>query len=96
MKTRLLEDIPNVLVVDGLGSSEGGSQAQQVSARGLPPETGNFGMLAPGTCILDSELRGHVDPKDDAEGWLAKQGGLSPRMKYLSGRELAAMYPACR
>jgi hypothetical protein len=28
--------------------------------------------------------------------WLAKQGGLSPRMKYLTGRELAAMYPTCR
>jgi hypothetical protein len=29
-------------------------------------------------------------------GWLARQGGLSPRMKYLAGRELAAMYPTCR
>ena len=32
----------------------------------------------------------------DVRGWLAKQGGLSRQMKYLSGRELAAMYPSCR
>jgi hypothetical protein len=28
--------------------------------------------------------------------WLARRGGLTPKMKYLSGRELAAMYPTCR
>ena len=33
---------------------------------------------------------------DDVRSWLARHGGLSPRMKYLSGRELAAMYPTCR
>lgn len=27
--------------------------------------------------------------------WLARRGGLSPHMKYLRGRELAAMYPPC-
>jgi hypothetical protein len=27
--------------------------------------------------------------------WIAQHGGLSPRMKYLSGRELAAMYHTC-
>lgn len=28
--------------------------------------------------------------------WLARRGGLSPHMKFLRGRELYAMYPACR
>jgi hypothetical protein len=27
--------------------------------------------------------------------WLQRRGGLSPKMKYLAGRELAAMYPTC-
>jgi hypothetical protein len=27
--------------------------------------------------------------------WIAKRGGLTPRMIFLSGRELAAMYPTC-
>jgi len=28
--------------------------------------------------------------------WLARKGGLTPRMVYLYGRELAAMYPTCQ
>ena len=28
--------------------------------------------------------------------WLARRGGLSPRMKFLRGTELASMYPICR
>jgi len=28
--------------------------------------------------------------------WLARRGGLSPRMKFLQGRELASMYRSCR
>ena len=27
--------------------------------------------------------------------WIARRGGLSPRMKYLAGRELASMYHTC-
>jgi hypothetical protein len=28
--------------------------------------------------------------------WIAQRGGLSPQMMYLSGRELASMYPTCQ
>jgi hypothetical protein len=28
--------------------------------------------------------------------WIARRGGLNQRMMYLSGRELASMYPICR
>jgi hypothetical protein len=31
----------------------------------------------------------------NVRSWIARRGGLSPRMKYLSGRELAAMYHTC-
>jgi hypothetical protein len=27
--------------------------------------------------------------------WISRRGGLSPKMMYLSGRELASMYPTC-
>jgi hypothetical protein len=27
--------------------------------------------------------------------WIARRGGLSPHMMFLSGRELVSMYPAC-
>src|SRR2546423_6530213 len=32
---------------------------------------------------------------EEVRGWIARRGGLSPRMKYLSGRELTAMYQTC-
>src|SRR5262245_46634292 len=32
---------------------------------------------------------------DHVRSWIARRGGLSPRMKYLTGRELAAMYHTC-
>jgi hypothetical protein len=28
--------------------------------------------------------------------WIARRGGLTPHMMYLSGRELTSMYPACQ
>ena len=28
--------------------------------------------------------------------WIARKGGLTPRMMYLHGRELASMYPTCQ
>jgi hypothetical protein len=32
----------------------------------------------------------------DVRSWLKRKGGLTRKMKYLTGRELAAMYPPCR
>jgi len=43
-----------------------------------------------GTRFLLNVYPSHV------RSWLAKKGGLSRRMIYLQGRELAAMYPRCR
>jgi hypothetical protein len=28
--------------------------------------------------------------------WIARRGGLSPHMMFLTGRELASMYPTCQ
>ena len=30
------------------------------------------------------------------KSWIAKRGGLTREMKYLTGRELASMYPTCQ
>jgi hypothetical protein len=32
---------------------------------------------------------------EDVRAWIAQRGGLTPRMMYLSGHELAAMYQTC-
>jgi hypothetical protein len=32
----------------------------------------------------------------EVRDWIARRGGLSPRMIFLSGHELASMYPTCQ
>jgi hypothetical protein len=32
----------------------------------------------------------------EIRNWISQRGGLSPQVKYLSGRELAAMYQVCK
>jgi hypothetical protein len=41
-----------------------------------------------------TELLMSVYPQD-VRDWISRRGGLSPQLKYLSGGELASMYPAC-
>ena len=41
-----------------------------------------------------TKLLMHIYPAH-VRSWIARRGGLTPRMKYLSGRELAAMYNTC-
>jgi hypothetical protein len=52
---------------------------------------GNGGRVTSGeaTRALMSVYPSHV------RSWIARRGGLSPQMKYLQGRELAAMVPTC-
>ena len=42
-----------------------------------------------------TELLMNVYP-EPVRAWIARRGGLSPRMKYLEGHELTSMYPACQ
>jgi hypothetical protein len=41
-----------------------------------------------------TKLLMHIYP-ERVRSWIARRGGLSPRMMYLTGRELAAMYHTC-
>lgn len=43
-----------------------------------------------GTQLLMDVYPQHV------KNWLQRRGGLTPKMKYLTGRELASMYSTCR
>ena len=43
-----------------------------------------------GTQLLMDVYPPHV------KNWIRRRGGLTPQMKYLSGRELASMYRTCR
>jgi len=46
------------------------------------------------TSLGGTQLLWDVYPKHIRK-WIARRGGLSPRMIMLRGRELAAMYPSC-
>jgi len=55
-----------------------------------PAANGKVVMSHAGTKALWEIYPGHI------RSWLSKRGGLKPKMVYLSGSELAAMYPPCR
>jgi len=55
----------------------------------MPGPNGRRVTSAAGTQALWNIYPQHV------RRWINARGGLSPKMKFLRGRELAAMYPAC-
>jgi fatty-acyl-CoA synthase len=73
LKARFLELLPHAIVVDGLGSSETGTQARQMNVAGGSPTTGDFS-LSPGACVLTEDLDEVLQAGDDRMGWLAQEG----------------------
>jgi hypothetical protein len=53
-------------------------------------ETGRQVTSPDGTELL---MSAYPQPVRD---WIARRGGLSPRLMYLTGKELASMYPVCQ
>jgi hypothetical protein len=53
---------------------------------------GNNGRPVPSRAA--TRLLMEIYPRN-VRSWIARRGGLTPRMMYLSGRELAAMYQTC-
>ncbi len=89
-KTELLDRLPTLMVVDGMGSSEAGGQLAHVST-GSDAATGTF-PARPGNHVLSADLSRVVAPGDDELGWLAKSGRLA--LGYLGDAEKTARtYP---
>jgi fatty-acyl-CoA synthase len=82
LKDELLSQLPALMIVDGLGSSEAGGQLSQVSAGG-GATTGTF-PWSPGNHVLAAELDRVLEPGHDDLGWLAKSGRLA--LGYLDDR----------
>ena len=72
IKERLLESLPNIMLIDGLGSSETGTQAGQVSSAGGDVSTGRFSPH-PGMVVLNEDLTRVLEPGDDEMGWLGQR-----------------------
>jgi fatty-acyl-CoA synthase len=72
-KQDLLEALPNVKVLDALGSSESGQQAAQISTRAGPATSGDF-EIDPDSVVLTEDLSGIVEAGSGEKGWLARSG----------------------
>ncbi len=73
LKSRFLERLPNAMILDGMGSSEGGGQMTQVTTAGTDVTTGTFTPSA-GTCILSEDLTRVLEPGSEEVGWVAMRG----------------------
>ena len=72
VKQRLIEALPNAVVVDGVGSSETGAQMHHMSAPGAV-STGTFN-AGPDTFVAAEDLTAILQPGHDGMGWLAQRG----------------------
>ncbi len=73
LKARFLEAIPQMAIMDGLGSSETGTQARQVVGAGQTTTTGTF-TPEPGMCVVDEDMTRVLTGTDTELGWLAQHG----------------------
>jgi acyl-CoA synthetase (AMP-forming)/AMP-acid ligase II len=72
VKQRLIEVLPNAIVVDGVGSSETGAQMHHMSMSGAV-STGTFN-AGPDTFVAAEDHGSILDPGHDGMGWLAQRG----------------------
>ncbi len=91
VKTALLDRLPSLAIMDGLGSSETGQQASQVVSAGAPITTGTF---KPGTglAIVSADLDLRLEAGHEDLGWLAQFGRVP--LGYLGdGEKTARTFP---
>jgi 3-oxocholest-4-en-26-oate---CoA ligase len=72
IKARLLEQLPHILLSDGVGSSETGAQMSHVSSAD-DTSSGRFNP-GPGTVVVSEDLDKVLEAGHDGIGWLAQTG----------------------
>ncbi|QLL06048.1 acyl-CoA synthetase [Mycobacterium vicinigordonae] len=72
VKQRLIEVLPNAIIIDGVGSSETGAQMHHMSMSGSV-STGTFN-AGPDTFVAAEDLSSILAPGHDGLGWLAQRG----------------------
>jgi len=87
VKERLLAAVPTMMVLDGLGASETGQQASQLTSAGQRAVTGRFAPL-PGMAVLSEAMDRVLHPGDPELGWLAQRGRVP--LGYLGDAEKTA------
>jgi 3-oxocholest-4-en-26-oate---CoA ligase len=74
-KADLLDRLPGVTLIDGVGSSEAGGQMRKIHTAGGDTDTGIF-RPEPDTVVLAEKLDQVLEPGHDGAGWLAKRGRI--------------------
>jgi fatty-acyl-CoA synthase len=92
LKDEFLRALPQVRVLDALGSSETGAQASQFSDKDNKATTGDFA-VAPGNVVLKEDLSGLVEVGSAEIGWLAREGNI-PLGYYKDAEKTARTFPA--
>jgi len=87
LKERFLAKLPHAMILDGMGSSEGGGQMTQVTTAGSDVTTGTF-TPSPGTCIVSEDLSRVLEPGAEEIGWVAMRGHVP--LGYLGDPEKSA------
>jgi fatty-acyl-CoA synthase len=83
-KRALLARLPNLTILDAIGSSETGAQGNNPSSRQAGVSTGDF-RPAPGACVVSEDLTRRLAPGDGEIGWFAQTGRVP--LGYLDDRE---------
>jgi len=86
MKSRILAQLPNILISDVAGASETGAQMGTNSTSGSV-STGRF-VPGPGATVVSEDLTHELKPGDDDLGWLAQRGAVP--LGYLGDAEKSA------
>ncbi|HVN85991.1 MAG TPA: acyl-CoA synthetase [Candidatus Binatia bacterium] len=73
LKAGFLEQLPDIMIIDGFGASETGGHGSQITMRGMEATTGSFKMNEQ-TTVVKEDLSGVVTPGSDESGWLARSG----------------------
>ncbi len=72
-KQSFLDLIPGVMILDSIGSSETGAQAQNASTKDTGVTTGDF-RPGKGACVVSEDLTRVLEPPSDEMGWFAQTG----------------------
>jgi 3-oxocholest-4-en-26-oate---CoA ligase len=86
MKTRILAQMPHILISDVAGASETGAQMGTNSTSGSV-STGRFAP-GPGATVVSEDLTRELTPGEDDLGWLAQKGSVP--LGYLGDAEKSA------
>src|SRR5262249_43749724 len=73
MKAEILDLLPTITLVDGIGSSEAGGQGSQISTKATGASTGKF-IPGPDNAVVSEDLTRVLPAGHDGLGWWAKRG----------------------